>query len=395
MEFCLVSFISSHIKQEAEINLFCLVTLNKNKVLNHLENFSKRLIEETGMIDVNNIGQLTALPNLKRDQVVADIINNYPQFRELYSDYQQIRDIHSLEKMSDYINLALSADPKQREGQLIITRVLQVTGEYLKNTLESPKLSNTTSELLLLSLPKNTRQVIIGLRNSLSHAYSLSKRTRIEENTDVNFFIGVQNDLKKINDVIIDDIFYNNKIKIVRMLLKKVINSENAKELHENVEIMFSNVGFDKMFTGRNTVIMEHEKLEKLIKELSDIISNKTDYENELFNKINTIINFVKTKSENIRTDYYMAFISLKAIISTMNNRKLDHNGIRVMKFLANKALENIASKIEPPNIKQISELSVKITRSYLSRIQDNNLIHDKIDRIACEIFLQCRIRNK
>ncbi|MFP3017267.1 MAG: hypothetical protein ACEY3H_07020, partial [Wolbachia sp.] len=191
IEFCLVSFVSSHIKRQ-EINIFYNATLNKSKILNHLQNFSKKLKEENDIIEGVDIGKFTDLPKLKREKVIAEIVSNYPQFEELYSDYQQIRDMHSLEKISDYIKLALSTDPKQREGQLIITRVLQVIGEYLKNTLESPKLSSTTNEFLLLSLPKKTRQVIIDLRNSLPHAYLFSKKTEIEENTDVNFFYGVQ-----------------------------------------------------------------------------------------------------------------------------------------------------------------------------------------------------------
>ena len=40
---------------------------------------------------------------------------------------------------------------------------------------------------------------------------------------------------------------------------------------------------------------MEHEELEKLIKELSDNITDKINYENELFNKTNNIINIAKT----------------------------------------------------------------------------------------------------
>lgn len=131
MEFCLISFVSSHIKRQ-EMNLFYNATLNKSKILDHLENFAKKLKEEKDIIEGVDIGKFADLPKLKRERVVAEIVSNYPQFGELYSDYQQIRDIHSLEKISDYIKLALSANPKEREGQLIITRVLQVIGEYLK-----------------------------------------------------------------------------------------------------------------------------------------------------------------------------------------------------------------------------------------------------------------------
>ncbi|MCJ7454088.1 MAG: ankyrin repeat domain-containing protein [Wolbachia endosymbiont of Homalodisca vitripennis] len=381
MEFCLISFVPSHIKRQ-EMNLFYNATLNKSKILDHLENFAKKLKEEKDIIEGVDIGKFADLPKLKRERVVAEIVSNYPQFGELYSNYQQIRDIHSLEKISDYIKLALSANPKEREGQLIITRVLQVIGEYLKNTLESPKLSSTTSELLLLSLPKNTREVIIDLRNSLSHAYSLSKRTEIEENTDVNFFIGVQNDTKRIDNVI-TDILYNNKIKIVIILLKKITRSENLDEIKE-VAGIFSNVELDEMIT-ESFKVMEHDKLEKLIKELSNNITEKTNYEKELFNKIDNIINFAKTKSKNIRTDYVTAFISLKSLDVGLNDNKIDHNVIRGIKFFANKTLENIPSQIESHNLKEIAELSMKISHSVRSRIQDDNL--DKVNRLTCEIF--------
>ena len=381
MEFCLVSFISSHIKQQ-EINMFYHATLNKNKILNHLENFEMELKDEKDIIQGVDIDKLAVLPKLQRDEVVTEIISNCPPFGELYSNYQQIRDIYSLDKISNCIKLALSADPKQREGQLIITRVLQVIGEYLKNTLESPKLSSTMSEFLLLSLPKNTRKIIIDLRNSLSHAHSLSRRTEIEENPDVNFFIGVQDDIKRINNVIID-VLHNNKIKIIRMLLKKITNSESLNELKEVSEI-FSNVELDKMIP-ENFKLMEHEKLENLIKELSKNITNKTNYEKELFNKINNIINIPKTKSENISTDYIIGLLSLQCVCVGLNYDKIDHNVIRGRKFFANTALKNIASQIEPHNLKEIAKLSLKISNSSMSRRPDDNL--DKVIRITCEIF--------
>lgn len=380
MEFCLVSFISSHTKRQ-EINLFYSAIFNKSKILNHLENFAKKLEDEKGIEGVN-IGKLADLPKLKRKKVVAEIIRNYPQFEELYNDYQQIRDIYSLEKISHYIKLALLADPKEREGQLIITRVLQVVGENLKNTLESPKLSNTTSELLLLWLPKKTREVIIDLRNSLSHAYSLSKRTEIEENTDISFFTGVQNDIKKIDNVI-TDILYNKKIKTIRILLKKITNSESLNEIKEITEI-FSNVELDKIISG-NFKIIEHEKLEKLIQELSDNIIDKTNYEEELFNKINNIIEYVGTQSKTIKIDYITVFATLMSLSISLNGKKIDHNVIRGMKFRANVTLKNITPKIKPHSFKEIAKLSMKIFHSVRSRMQHNNL--NKVSRLIYEIF--------
>ncbi|XP_024871481.1 uncharacterized protein LOC112454357 isoform X3 [Temnothorax curvispinosus] len=363
MEFCLVSFVSSHTKRE-EINLFYNATLNKNKILNHLENFAEKLKNEKESVNINK------LPNLKREKVVAKIINSCFQFKELYNDYQQIRDIHSLMKISDCIKLALSADPKEKEEQLIIIRVLQVIGEHLKNTLESPKLSNTTSEFLLLSLPKNTRKIIIDLRNSLSHAHSLSKRTEIEENTDVGFFAGLLNDIKKI-DIVITDILYSKKIQTVRMLLKRIADSENLSDIKETDKIL-SNVKLDEIISA-DLKMMEYKKLEKLIKELSDNITDKTDHEKKLFNEINKIIN-CGTQLENIKTDYIRGFRLLGAI-------SFCHD-IRGIKCFANTTLKNMTLKIKPNSFKEIAKLFTEIYRSIEPRIR-----YDNLDKLIYEIF--------
>lgn len=179
IEFCLISFISFQTKQQ-EINLFYQATLNKHKLLNHLDCFAKNLEKEKERLDLN-AKKLSDIPNTPRVKVISRIMLKCPEFKELYSDYQKIADVYSLEKISNYIKLALLADPKEKPGQLIITRVLQVMGESFKNTLESPKLSESTSELLLSALPQNTRKIIIDLRNSISHTYSLSRRSEIEK----------------------------------------------------------------------------------------------------------------------------------------------------------------------------------------------------------------------
>ncbi|XP_011348829.2 LOW QUALITY PROTEIN: uncharacterized protein LOC105285953 [Ooceraea biroi] len=379
IEFCLVSFISSYIKQR-DINLFYRSVLNKSKILNHLENFAKKIEDEKYITEGVDIHKGTDVLKLKREKVIAEIINSYPQFEELYSDYQQIRDIQSLKKISDYIKLALSADCGKREDQLIITRVLQVIGEHLKNTLESPKLSNTTSELLLLSLPKYTRKMLTDVRNSLSHAYSLFKRTEIEENKDVNFFIGIQNDIKKVGDVI-TNIFYDKKIKMIRTLLKKVINCDNLDEIKAVVEVL-ATVELDQMISEHFKMI-EHGKLENLIKELSDNLTEKTNYERGLFHKINNIINS-NSQSENV-TNYITGVALLKSLNNCLSKKMMDHNDIGEIKCRANQALKNMVLKLIPHNLTEIATLSMKISRSVGSRIQDDTL--DKVNRLIWEIF--------
>ncbi|MFP3017266.1 MAG: ankyrin repeat domain-containing protein, partial [Wolbachia sp.] len=166
-------------------------------------------------------------------------------------------------------------------------------------------------------------------------------------------------------------------------MLKKITNSESLDEIKE-VAGIFSNVKLDQMI-AESFKVMEHDKLVKLIKELSNNITDKTNYEKELFNQIDNIINFAKTKSKNIRTDYIMMFMSLMGLVACLNDNKIDHNIIRGIKFFANKTLAKIPSQIESHDIKEIAKLSMKICHSARSRIQDNNL--DNVNKLTCEIF--------
>ncbi|KAK2714306.1 hypothetical protein QYM36_008760 [Artemia franciscana] len=381
MEFCLISFVSSHLKRQ-EINLFLNAILNKNKILNHLEHFSRKLKEEKDYLASVDLKTFAKLPNLNRQQVVANIISSFPQFGELYRDYQQIRDIQSLKKISDYIKLALSAELKQKEDKLIIARALQVTGEHLKNTLESPRLSKTTSDLLLLSLPRDTRQIIIDLRNSLSHAYSLSKRIEIEDNANINFIGGVQNDLNRIDDVI-RDIFQNKKMQMIRRLLVKIKDSESLEDIKE-VAVMCTNVELDDI-TKEWLTLVEHDKLEKLIQKFKSVISEKTDHEKRLFNKIENILYFSKTKSIDTRHDSSMAIMYLKGLFLILKQKKNDQNYIRKIKFHANKILENIPLQIESHNLEEISKVSREIYLSVRLRKPGDNI--GELDILLCQIL--------
>jgi hypothetical protein len=77
---------------------------------------------------------------------------------------------------------------------------------------------------------------------------------------------------------------------MIRILLETNVNSKNLHEIQEAAEVEFDEL--HEMISG-NYKMMEHEKLEKLIKELNDNITD-INYEKELFNKINNIINIAK-----------------------------------------------------------------------------------------------------
>ncbi|XP_017891743.1 uncharacterized protein LOC108631977 [Ceratina calcarata] len=294
----------------------------------------------------------THLPKGARPEIVAKIIDNYPQFKELYTDYQQIKDIYSLQKMKDYLQLASSIDSVQvlnKQGKLTIIRSLQVVGEHLKNTLMSPKLSDCTNEFLLQWLPENTGKVLMGLRNSLSHAQSLARRTEIEENKN-EFFIGVQRNIKKIGNMV-NTMLHKEKMKVIKALCLQI---KNSKYLDEVAEAFFK-TGNEFDIIEKEFQTTEFDELEILVEELNKT-TEKTKVEEEVFEKISEIIKRLKNKSSDIQLDYLREFHMLKSLIQYFNISDKDSNTINKIKSIAER-LYSIPPRTESCDLQEIVKL--------------------------------------
>lgn len=384
MEFCLIGFICSYTKRQ-KINMFYRIILNKDRILSHLQHFAVNLERERNLLGDKDINRPIPLL-LKRDDVVESLKENFPEFKNLYDDFKEIRDVTSLEKINAYIRLALEADSNVKDEQLIVLRALQVMGEYFKNTLESPKLSNATSELLLLLAPNSTRKIIIDLRNTLSHAYSLSKRLDIEENMDSTFFINIQNDIKKISNII-NDVLHSTKVKLLVTLANKIIGSDCSEDLKNMVGdfqyFYFEELGIFGSKSEDNEPI-DH-KIAKLIDEIHAKVINETEYERQLFEKIK---NIMKSKhSNNDLLDNYVIAISVLQNICNLINRKKNivKNDIRTLKYCANEILKKLIPEIEPQNMEKVGHLAGSIYNSLNKRITETNI--DEINELLMKVF--------
>lgn len=246
-----------------------------------------------------------------REKVIKAITDSHSDLKDLYDDFQKLKDVHSLEKISEYIKLALSSNPEKKEGQLIVVRMLQVMGEYLKNTLESPNLSDKTSKMFLMSMQKNVREVIIDLRNSLSHAHSLSKRTELEQITDANFFKGVQNNARRINSQI-DEILYKFRFEIAKTLLERVSETKNMEELLEITELA-KNIGINEEMR-KNVHLKEQSRLQNLLKEFKVQFSGSAGNNISVVDKINIIIKKLENSSARLKKNYEVVFKGLRTL---------------------------------------------------------------------------------
>ncbi len=365
IEFCLIAFVVGH--QSHEINFVYKSVLNKQKLLTYLESFAKHLSEMKGYLSTMGTNKLIEFPNLKREEALLKISKNCDIFAELCKDFKVIRDIHSLETIHKYAVLAESANNKEKEGQFLIMRSLQVIGEHLKNTLGSPKLGDETGGLLFSLFPQNVRQIFSEIRNSFSHAYALGKRYEIQRCVDDSYFSNIQSDIKNIN-MLITDILKDCKMKVIETQLQKLIESETSQEIADIAEV-FSSVSNESV--AKDFIISPEENnimysLQELMKRINKKIIDKSFYEKELFGEIEQLINFEKN-NQNVNAMCTQGLVILKGLSINWKNRHLTEKSISCLK----KGAKDILKMISMPRKNGFQKIA-----SLLLEMYDNFLQH-------------------
>ncbi|KAG8193895.1 hypothetical protein JTE90_011454 [Oedothorax gibbosus] len=386
IEFCLIAFISLHTTDEG-INLIYSSVLNKSKILTYLTQFSCCLNKDFNDIKYFEIKKLAIYPQMQRDAIVKSIATIAPVFDQLYDDYKSIRDVHSLETVKKYIELSLSADSNNKEGQLVIVRTLQVCGEYFKNTVESPKLSSLTCDMLLSLLPGNTRQAIIDLRNSLSHSYSLGKRLEIEENGDMAFFKNVQNDVKKIS-VAVTEILLKTKIAVIKGFLQRINECDDPEDVKENIAVLCG-IKMENIFKEAISLNVSDEitEVENLVKELSNEKSSMTHYETQLLDEIKHIIAIEKNTFQKVKTNYVSIQLHCSSYLKQILKFNVDNKrGMRAIKSETRSILQNLSTEIDSQSLKKIVLNSSKLSSCISSNMDIKR--QEKLRKLSFKVFL-------
>ncbi|CAH0395611.1 unnamed protein product [Bemisia tabaci] len=395
VEFCLVSFISSRIKYH-EMNLLTVLSLNKESIIYYLEIFGKKLDEVVLVEGYFNNNDFNILPKTPRDEVVAQIIESNPEFRDLYDDYKKVRDIYSLETIRVHLEFIAEANFKEKEGQLTMTRALQVIGEQFKNTLESPKLSTTMSELLLSSLPLSTKKIIVDLRDALSHSSSLSQRTEIEQQADDNFYDGIRNDAKIIESLVVD-ILLNNKVECLKSLLRKIISATCLDDLRKMAK-PFDKVNVCPALPSEKSEMVTNKKLERMVEALRKNVTDPNDIEEQLFREIDNIIKSFKTQSEVAIFDYYVTLGSVITGLITLEENKMQSDFFRKFQSSVTYQFKKITSEVKECDLQDIIQRGMIICASVKSRIEPKTQKEierlNDIHMLACKFFCFAEIKS-
>ncbi|CAL1291481.1 unnamed protein product [Larinioides sclopetarius] len=275
MEFCLVFFIRFCLKAFRYEPMFYFV-LRRQSLLTHLQNFSKILEcvrKELKILDISK----------KRNKKIES--DDSKLFEGLYTDFRVIRDLYTLEKIKKYTDVALSANPRNKEGHIAITRALQVLGEHVNSTPSLSKLSDSAVNFILPSISKNLAGVIKSLRTSLSHLEAFCLRHEIEENANI-FFANIQSDIAKINKAVFD-LLYIKKIPLIINLLNVMITdtSSNSRILLEKNHTWL--MSFTKVLEeAKHLNLGEIGQLEKLVLNLEVELDQEINHSKKMFHML-------------------------------------------------------------------------------------------------------------
>ncbi|GBM30523.1 Ankyrin-3 [Araneus ventricosus] len=350
IEFCLTTFIIC-CKNSSQPNLVYNCVLNKKRLLMHLLNFSDVLDAEYFTFENNNVIELAKYVNLPRDTVTDKITRNNSEFRELYDDYEIVRDFCSLEVIKSYADLIEPSDAAEKRRHLLVSRVLQVMGEHLKNTLDSPRLSTKSASALFSNMTLNTKEIITELRDSLSHEETLFIRSEIEK----NYYLSknIERDISKIR-AMIPDMLYTIKIASVKCLMKKVKLCESTEDIRRCYGPYRRSLHLhSKEIQNTNLMKGEYERLGELLFCLDKKMNAKTILEKALFGKIRYLIQKEKKKFENLKHAFRY---NAKAVSSLSIYVFSENSSLHLIRRMAD-FFEDLPSEAPSENIEQIVNL--------------------------------------
>ncbi|XP_055945198.1 uncharacterized protein LOC129975930 [Argiope bruennichi] len=365
IEFCLTIFIRSCQNCFQQYPLYHFI-INKERLLMHLVNFSDILIklkDKIKLVDKCRFGMLVI------DEI--ENIENIVDFKELHDDFRLVRDLYSLEKIKSCIDLAMSANITEKCDQLVIVRALQVIGECMKSTTDSPNLSTETYELLLSFLPDNIKEVITKLRDDLSHEECLFVRYGIEM-SEQNVFQRIQSDITEMN-LAVSDILLRKKTMIVRKIFSKLRDSKDVDAMKLFLtQHHISAISLQKeLIEAQNLNLSGIEQLENLVLELKNEIKNQINNSIKLFRRIQDIVQMACAEKASDANGSFEGFKSympsdreeLLKIYSDFGS--IASNSLQTEIGPTDKGLRVITKFNMPENVEKYREIFIKILDKY------------------------------
>lgn len=392
MEFCIFMFIHSSLQKSKTIYS---VIIHKEKILTFLKVF---LVEFNKIISEDTFKK--PVKNWTREEIKNAVIKNNSDFRELYDAYDLMKSMYSLLRIFSYLEVATSVDLENDDlmGKLVLERALQVTGEYLKDTKETPNISDRVKRLLHQTGPYQLKNVLTKLRDSLSHVPSLTKRMELEADEDQTYFSSVLADIKKIQ-IEIRCILYFQKFNILLSYGEKSIQfiAEEFRQENDKLEEIFSKDCSEVI------EILREIKQKYCSEETKDVNAIEAAIEKHEIVLLEMKLSYLKIIKEKYECEYNpsLSLDILRINLSNNNSELILHENRFTTEFILDKLLEvynTILSK-NPNNSRDIHDLFNKLftlvfNQKQISGVNQMNevvtktLYSEKRKRV-CDVLLQ------
>ncbi|XP_066249299.1 uncharacterized protein [Euwallacea similis] len=397
MQFYTVMYLKTLTSSDKVYVTFKLL-IHKQGFVQYLYHFKKTLLKVQEKFKEGDL----MVERSNRGNFKKSVLRRTPEFEELYNDFFILRDIYSLEKIVRSIDNALIVDIEKDiiVARLTIERSLQVIGEYIKDSPDSPNLSEDLYKSLSRAAPRHLKPILIRLRNMLSHASTLNRKLALEDSKNYNFFKNIQEDLRKIKSNILY-MSYKLKIEAVKKFLKRLLEMTSIEAIKRTY------VGIDlEVVRPIKDNLQEFAILKNSIVLLCLRILDQTDQDKDLIADILTLINNYETKIKLIAHQYVEGINRVFKVLRTHNNLHSIKNIIRTyLKTLSvsepksslielGHKLSKLIQKFEMwTNQNRLESAILNLSQYQTHLIREENLGADRIELIYMDIFMYISLR--
>jgi hypothetical protein len=358
-----------------ELNDSSLKIKNLNDDIFFLQNENRKLIEEKEF-NKKNINDFQNNYN-KYNQILLENNNNKAIIQNLNKELLEYKmdynnEINKNKSLNEKI-MALISKCKEYEN-------IQKTFKDASNDLQMAKkqiteinLRNQENEQFINTLYSDINDNISLLVKYINKNFSLNKKNN--ENSNMN--INIQNMLKKIEEINFESLLDVLELKkkeifdfsnVVSNGLEasdrenKILMEENNKLkeeintiIFENKKLNSENIKLNNIINEINSDMITSKKNEEILKQkLNDIIDEKEEINNKLFNELNQNKNiFEKLKEDN--TNLFLMNNNLNEELQILKNKEFENeqenNNLRLNCQILEKKIKGIQTELDLKNI--------------------------------------------
>ncbi|XP_055611062.1 uncharacterized protein LOC129757784 [Uranotaenia lowii] len=269
-----------------------------------------KCFEETDAVAVEKliINKSIILQYLGLIQRINNLSENDKKLESsLNSTYISLQETASLQKATEHLKEALSIDfnkPEENDlKQLAFQRCLQVIGESLKSTDESPNLSRELRQAWEQLVSSKTASCYSSIRQFFTGGYPLARYLLEKDDKSNKMYKAIQENLQPML-LFVEYLFSSQLILIERRFFSTLLEMNNLKQINSYAAFVGSEVvavykahSFGNEFYDKDKIFEYCQQIKQLRADDSDSFRLVQELENEL----SSVTNMIRTENSNNR----------------------------------------------------------------------------------------------